>query len=84
MLDLGCSVLPYPQYQPNQAILYLFWSPENTLNDKILSKDNQVKIFAKNFLWLRPAEFYMRGVYNLLGIWQVEIWNNEEYTINRK
>ncbi len=45
-------------------------------------QEDQVKTFMENFLRLKPAEFYLRGINKLSDKWQEVIQNNGEYNID--
>ena len=83
ILDLGWFVLLPPTYSPDLApsdfhffvLFKMFWM-------KKISLEDQVKVFVENFLSLKPAEFYLRGINNLLDKWQEVIENNDEYIID--
>ena len=38
---------------------------QNSLNDKTFSQEDQMKTFLENFLSLKPAEIYLRGINKL-------------------
>ena len=55
---------------------HLFCSLQNALNNKKCSWEDQVKIFEKNLLNSKPADFYLRGINRLPDKWQEVIENN--------
>ena len=67
ILDFGLSVLPHLPYWADFAPsdFYLFSFLQNALNGKKFSLEDQVKMFAENFLSSKPAEFYLRGINKL-------------------
>ena len=68
ILDLGWSVQPHLLYSANLTLydFHLFRFLQNTLNNKKLSKEDQVKRFMENLLNSKPSEFYLRRI-NLMN-----------------
>ena len=67
ILGYGWSVLPHPTHLldlPASNFL-LFCSLQNPLNEKKTSQENLGKTFVENFLSLKPADFYLRGISKL-------------------
>ena len=74
ILDLGWS---HPPYSPRN--FYVFPLLQNAQNKKKkFPQEDQVKMFAENFLNLKPAKFYSRGIDKLLDKWQEVLENNNE------
>ena len=78
------DLLYHPPYSPDLSPndFDLFCSLENDLNDKQFSQEDQEKMFWKNVLSLKLAEFYLRGIIKQSDKEQEVSHDNGEYTIN--
>ena len=84
MDTLGWEILPHLPYFPDIAPsdYHLFRSMKNHLRDVRFQNDAQLENWVANFLEVKSATFYQRGIQKLPRKWQKVIDNNGHYIIS--
>ena len=84
ILDLDLSILSHLLYSLDFAPsdFGFIHSLQNSLNDKKIFQEVQVKMSVEKFVSSKPYEFYLRGINKLTDKWQKVIQNINKYTID--
>lgn len=81
LADIGWEVLPHPPYSPDIAPsdYHLFRSFKGWLKGKRYDDIDELKAGIQEFFDSKPAQFYQRGIYNLLDRWDQIITYEGDY-----
>jgi hypothetical protein len=82
--ELDWEILPHPPYSPDLAPsdYHLFRSLSNNLRGVSFNNDAELQNWLDDFFRAKPAEFFKRGIGNLLERWKAVVNNKGEYIID--
>jgi hypothetical protein len=81
--ELDWEILPHPPYSPDlvPSDYHLFRSLSNNLRSVSFYNDAEPQHWLDDFFTAKPADFFKRGLENLLGRWEAVVSNEGEYII---